>query len=235
MKKIKAKLNALKNQLKIQKQDINLAIISVLAAVLVFAGIYANRAYGEPVSLSVTVNTTSTFTSSTNNFPALTPGTYVKATTTLSVATNTTGGWYIELNGDERATGNTTMDLSTDTSVGLTDDTEWIPGSATTSAGNATTITAGDDILAFRAMSASGSLPFRSTAWWGTSDAEFNAGQLWAGFSSTTATNERIGQVSSGDYQSTTQLISVQYYLDAPATQQTGSYTGGLTYTLVTP
>ena len=217
------------------KKDANILFISVLIITFVFSGIYVKRAFGEPVSLSVTVNTTSTFTSSTNNFPALTPGTYVKATTTLSVATNTAGGWYIEFNGNSRATGDTTMDLSSDAAVGLTDDTEWIPGAATTSAGNATTITAGDDILAFRAMSASGSAPFRSTAWWGTSDAEFNAGQLWAGFASTTAANERIGQVSSGDYQSTTQLISVQYYLDAPATQQTGIYDGGLTYTLVTP
>lgn len=224
------------NFLKTTKNDVNLFMVAVTITIMVFLGIYAKYAGAETEALSVTVETVSIFSVDTNNFSgSLTPGTPNFATSTISVLTNTAGGWYVELYGQDRATGNTTMDLSTDASVGLTDDTEWIPGAATTTAGNAALITSGDDVLAFRAMSASGTPRFLSTAWWGTSDTKYAAGNLWAGFASTTATNKKIGQISSGDYNSGTALNTVQYYLDVSADQKTGSYDGNLIYTLVTP
>jgi len=223
--------------LKITKTDINLFVAAVTISLMTFSGIYAQFAGAETESLSVTVQAASTFSVDTNNFPTnITPSTPVYATSTLSVTTNTAGGWYVELYGQDRATGNTTMDLDTDASVGITDKTEWIPGSATTSAGNAASITSGDDVLAFRAMSASGTPRFLATTWWGAADGWPGSGTtLWAGFASTTAVNKKIGQISSGDYNSGTALNTVQYYLDVSAGQQTGTYSGDVIYTLVTP
>ncbi len=222
--------------LKITKADVNLFVASFAIALMIFSGIYAKYAGAETESLSVTVATASTFSVDTNNFSGdLTPGTPKQATSTISVLTNNSTGWYVELYGNSRATGDTTMDLDTDASVGITDKTEWIPGSATTSAGNAASITSGDDVLAFRAMSASGTPRFLSTSWWGTSDTMFNANQLWAGFASTTAVNKKIGQIITGDYNSGTALNTVQYYLDVSSGQRTGAYSGDLIFTLVTP
>jgi hypothetical protein len=224
--------------LKITKTDINLFVAAVMISLMVFSGIYAQFAGGaETESLSVTVAAASSFSVDTNNFSGdLTPGTPKFATSTLSVTTNTAGGWYVELYGVDRATGNTTMDLSTDISVGITDATEWIPGSATTSAGNAASITSGNDVLAFRAMSASGTPRFLATTWWGAADGWPGSGTTkWAGFASTTAVNKKIGQISSGDYNSAAAINTVQYYLDVSSGQQTGAYSGDVIYTLVTP
>ena len=79
-------------------------------------------------------------------------------------------------------------------------------------------------------MSASGSVPFRSTAWWGTSDAMFNGSQLWAGIASSTNAS-RIGNAGAGSYSVSAHLNTVQYYLDVSSGQQTGDYEAPLTYT----
>jgi hypothetical protein len=225
------------NLLKIAKTDIDIFVSATLISLLAFLAILAHYAIAETESLSVVVATSATMTVTTQNFSGnLNPGTPKYATSTIDVQTNTTNGWYVELYGQDRATGNTTMDLSTDASIGLTDATEWIPASATTSAGNAAQITSGDDVLAFRVMMATGTQKFRATSWWGTADGyPGGASSLWAGFASSTASNLKIGQISSGDYTSTSVLNDVLYYLDVPPSQQTGTYEGNLIYTLVTP
>lgn len=214
------------------KEDIHLLGTAFIITLLVFSGLYAKYAYGEAVTLTVTVNSTLTFTTSTNQFPNLTPGTPTQATTTLSVTTNNTAGWNVTLSCDERTLTVACGDLDTDTTVELPDATEWIipAAAATTTAGNAVAITSGVDALYFRVMSASGSAPFLSTAWWGTSDAMFNANQLWAGIASSTNVS-RIGNAGSGSYSASAHLNTVQYYLDVPATQQTGAYSIPLTFT----
>ena len=175
-----------------------------------------------------------TFAQTTNQFATLTPGTPVQATTTLNVNTNNTSGWNVTLSGD-----NVTLTAQTLISGGveITDkDPQWtmLAATATTTAGNAVAVTNGDNVLAFRVMSASStnSTAFLSTAWWGTSDAMFNASQLWAGIASSTNVG-RIGNAGAGSYSATDHLNTVQYYLDVPATQQGAVYTGGLTYTAV--
>ena len=175
-----------------------------------------------------------TFTVSTNNFPTITPNSPVFATTTLSI--DSSGGWNITLSGDDQSPTNTACDLDTDASIGLTDQLEWIPGAATTTAGNSVRISSLDnsaDALAFRVMTASGTVPFRSTAWWGTTDSYIDsATTLWAGIASSTASNKKIGEssVSSGGG---AVLSTVLYYLDVPTTQRTGAYSCPLTYTAV--
>ncbi|MEK7511046.1 MAG: hypothetical protein AAB582_02335 [Patescibacteria group bacterium] len=182
-----------------------------------------------------TYNPTSlTFVVSHVDFPTIAPGTPSHATTTLSVDTTDPNGWNVILSGDDQGTSNTVMDLSTDAAVGITDQTEWIPGSATTSPGNAVRISSfdsGGDVLAFRVMTASGTPLFRAPTWWGSTDTYVDAATtLWAGIASSTASNKKIGE-SSEDSGGVPVLSSVLYYLDVPTSQPVGSYSGALTYT----
>lgn len=188
----------------------------------------------ETESLSVTVNSTLTFTATTNNFANITPGTPQFATSTLDVSTNNTAGWNMTFYGVDQGPANTVLDLSTDAAVGINDQLEWIPGAATTSAGNAVRIASLDssgDVLAFRVMTASGSIPFRASSWWGSADSYVDsATTLWAGIASSTNLRQ-IGNAGAGSYSSSAHLSTVLYYLDVPATQQTGTYTGDVVYT----
>lgn len=207
-------------------------VAAFLIALTVFSG-YAVYAATQPVTLSVTVASTMTFAQTTNQFATLTPGTPVQATTTLNVNTNNASGWNVTLSGDNVT--NTAQTMNNGASVEITDkDPQWImaAATATTTAGNAVAVTSGDDVLAFRVMSASStnSVAFLSTVWWGTSDAMFNASQLWAGVASSTNAG-RIGNAGTGSYSASDHLNTVQYYLDVPGTQQAATYTGGLTYT----
>lgn len=207
--------------------------VSTLIVCSVFSTFYAQYAYGEAVSLTVTVASALTFTSTTNQFGTLTPGTYKIATTTLLVSTNNTPGWNITLYGDDQSPTETVMDLTTDGTVGLTDQAEWVNGVATTSGGNAVVRASLDNsgnVLAFRVMSASSTngTAFLSTGWWGTTDVDGTA--KWAGIASTTV-QRKIGDAGTGSYSASTHINTVQYYLNVPATQQTGTYDGNLTYT----
>jgi len=169
-----------------------------------------------------------TFVVTTDNFPTITPGSPVFATSTLSVDTNNSTGWNVTVSRDDT---DTTLDLDTDAAVNITDQTAWVPGAATTTAGNAVRISSfinSGDVLAMRVMTASGTPSFISTTWWGTTDAYIDsATTLWAGFNSAA---QKIGDssVSSGG---SAKLNTVLYYLDVPSTQQTGAYSGGITYT----
>lgn len=203
-------------------------------ALIVFGSVYTYDAYAQAVvnTLTVTVAPAVTFTVSTASFGTLTPATPLFATSTLSVSTNATGGWNITLFGNNQGSGaaSTTLYLSPTTyATNIADGAEWIPAAATTSAGNAVAITSGDDFLYFRVMTASGSVPFRAATWWGTDDTPFTNAR-WAGIASSTV-QRKIGSVSSGFSTTTTQLNTVQYYLDVPASQPQGLYTGDLTYT----
>lgn len=214
-------------------EDVRSFIAAFVATTVLFMTFYAYRAHGEAVTLSVTVSSALTFTTSTDQFGTLTPGTYKVATTTLSMTTNNANGWNITLYGDDQGTSNTVMDLTTDASTGLTDQTEWVPGAATTTGGNGVvraSLDSSGDVLAFRVMSASSTngTPFLSTSWWGSSDADGTA--KWAGIASSTV-QRQIGNAGAGSYSASAHINTVQYYLDVPASQQTGSYDGALTYT----
>ena len=181
-----------------------------------------------------TISVAMSFSTTHTNFPSITPGIPTFATTTLSVSTSNSSGWNVILSGDDQGPSDTVMDLTTDAAVGIADQLEWIPGAATTSAGNAVRINSFDnsgDVLAFRVMTASGTTAFRASSWWGSTDSYVDsATTLWAGIASSTATNKKIGNtnVSSGG---SPVLSSVVYYLDVPANQQQGSYSGDITYT----
>lgn len=216
------------------KSDVKILLTSFVIISLFSSLFYVRYAHGEAETLTVTVLSTLTFSADTNNFGSITPGTAKFATTTLSVATNNTAGWNVVLSGDDQGTSNEVCDLDSDASVGLTDQTEWVPGAATTTAGNAVRIGSfanSGDVLAVRVMTASGTTPFRASSWWGSADDYVdNANTLWAGISSSTVSRQ-IGNAGAGSYSASNHLSSVLYYLDVPATQQTGAYSCPLTYT----
>jgi hypothetical protein len=216
------------------KDDLKYLSSALIVTVFLFTSIIPfAQVSAAAVTLTATVSTSLTFTTSSNQFGTIVPGTYSLATTTLSVATNDTSGWIVSLSGDDTATGINTMDLDADGSVEITDQTQWVPGSATTTAGNAAvraSLVNSGNVLAFRVMTASSSngTPFISTSWWGATDVDGTA--KYAGIASSTV-QRTIGNAGSGSYSSTAHLNTVQYYLNVSSTQQTGAYSAPLTYT----
>lgn len=211
---------------------------AVSATILIGCLSYGIFVMAQAVTLSVTVAQVLTFTTSSSGFATstgtITPGTPLYATTTLQVTTNDNNGWNITLSGTN-AGGATTYNLQSG-SNSIQDQTQWVPGGATTTAGNATTTTHfvnSGNVLAFRVMSASSTngTPFLATAWWGTDDTTANA--LWAGIASTSVLR-KIGDAgggSAGSYSASTHYNTVQYYLSVANTQPTGTYTAPITYT----
>ena len=210
----------------------------VVTAMLFAAILLAAQAYAATVTLSVVVNQSFTFVTSTNNFSTITPGTPTFATTTLNVTTNDSNGWNVTLSGDNKNLTNNNLQLGTApaTSTQIADQTEWIPGAATSSAGDAVRISSlinSNNVLAYRVMTASSTngTPFISTSWWGTADSYVdNANTLWAGISSSTV-QRQIGNAGAGSYSSTVHINTVLYYLNVAATQPTGTYNAPITYT----
>lgn len=210
-------------------------LVMALVFMLAFSSFFyaAQAVYGDSVTLSVTVASSLSFSVSTDQFGTITPGTYRLATSTLAVTTNNANGWNVTLYGDDQSPTNTVLDLTTDAAVGITDQTEWIPGAATSSVGNAAiraSLDSSGQVLAFRVMTASSSngVAFFAPSWWGASDADGVA--KFAGIASSTI-QRQIGNAGAGSYSSSPHLNTVQYYLDVPASQQTGTYDGALTYT----
>ena len=218
--------------IRFQIDDIQTFFTALLIAAVMFAFGGAYIAYATAVSLTVTVAQTLTFTASTDQFGTLTPGTYKIATTTLDVTTNNTAGWNMTLSGDDVAA-STACDLDTDATTGITDQTQWINGAATTTVGNAVVRASLDNsgnVLAFRVMSASStnSVAFLSTTWWGATDADGTA--LFAGVASSTVARQ-IGNAGTGSYSATRHLNTVQYYLNVASSQSQGAYSCPFTYT----
>ena len=159
-------------------------------------------------------------------FPDLTPGTLVATTSILQVRTDNSTGFNITV---ERDDADTTMDLDTDAAVNIPDKTEWIAPTATTTAGNATASTTEPQTLQFRVRQSGTETPNYASTWWGTDDTTTNA--LFAGFASSTAptANKRIIDRSTAATASTTSYVL--YNLDVPTSQNTGAYSGSITYT----
>ena len=215
--------------------EVKTLIASVFVAVFLFVGFYTVKVFatGETPTLSVAVQSSITTIISTDNFSNLTPGTPVYATSTLSVTTNNSAGWNIKLSGNNvvgNDTAETAQALNDGGSNSITDlDPQWTAPAATTTTSGAVAISSGDDVLAFRVMSASGTQSFRSTSWWGADDTKFTNAR-WAGLASSTNVS-KIGNtnVTSGG---SAALNTVQFYVDVANTQTTGTYTGIITFTV---
>ncbi|MBI2030763.1 hypothetical protein HYT05_04015 [Candidatus Kaiserbacteria bacterium] len=215
---------------------------SFIATLIIFALVlFSTQAYAESVTLSINVQTSLTFTTANQGFANgatnITPGTPLMATTTLSVTTNNSNGWNITLSGDNKNATNHNLQRSGDTTTQVTDQTEWIPGAATSTTGNAVRIGSlanSGNVLAFRVMTASSTngAVFAASSWWGSADnyASDSANTLYAGISSSTVSRQ-IGNAGAGSYSSSAHLNDVQYYLSVAASQKTGAYTAPITFT----
>jgi hypothetical protein len=204
----------------------------LITAILFSSVMYTIQANAASVSLTATVSTSLTFLTSSSNFGTVTPGTIAWATTTLDVLTNDSNGWNVTLSGDNKSTVANNMQTAGNT-ASFTDQTEWIPGSATTTTGNAAvraSLVNSGNVFAFRVMTASSSngAAFAAASWWGATDIDGTA--KWAGVASSTVARQ-IGNSGLGSYSASNHLNTVQYYLLASASQPTGSYTAPLTYT----
>jgi hypothetical protein len=221
-------------------EAITASIIIASALFYLLSGAVQVSAATGTSNLYVTVATALTFVVTTgagDQFGTLTPGTAKFATSTLAVTTNDTNGWLTGLSGDQKDATHNNFELLGASTTQITDQTEWIPGAATTSAGNAirqSTLANSQNVLAFRVMTASSSngTPFFSTSWWGTADNYVdNANTLWAGIASTTNGPRTIGNAGAGSYSASAHLNTVLYYVNVAASQPTGQYLAPLTYT----
>jgi hypothetical protein len=224
----------IKNLFTFSKNDLKFLSLALIVSTVMFSSFaVVAQAGAAAVTLSATIATSLTFSITTDQFGTINPGTYKIATSTLSVLTNDTSGWNVTLSGDNKDTSNNNFQLSGNTAVQIPDQTEWVPGAATTTAGNAVvraSLTNSGEVLAFRVMSASStnSLAFLAPTWWGTTDADGTA--KYAGIASTTV-QRQIGNAGTGSYSTSAHLNTVQYYLNVSASQQTGTYNAPLTYT----
>jgi hypothetical protein len=222
---------------KVSKQDTRYLVSAFLIAAIVFySTMFVSQAYAVTgaVTLTATVATSITFTTTTgagDQFGTITPGTFKYATTTLDTLTNDVAGWTISLSGDNKTTANNNLELAGN-AASIPDQTEWIPGAATTSAGNAvirTSLTNSQNVLAFRlAASTTNSGALTSSTWWGASDVDGVA--KFAGIASSTV-QRTIGNAGTGSYSATDHYNTVNYYLNVAASQQTGAYSAPLTFT----
>ena len=162
------------------------------------------------------------------SFPSVTPGTLVATTSILTARTNNSTGFYITV---ERNDTDTTMDLSSDASVNISDKTAWDSGGA---CGNATASTTEPQTLQFRVrLSGTDSANYYNCGgnyWWGINDTTASA--KFAGFPLPSASNKTIINRSSSATATTTAIVL--YNLNVSSTQQNGVYNGGITYTITT-
>lgn len=218
---------------RIRPSDMRAFTSALLITVFLFSGIvYAAQAYAAAVTLTATVATSLTFTTTSNQFGTVTPGTVAWATTTVDVLTNDTSGYIITLSGDNKTAVNNNLQLPAN-AASVTDQTEWVPGAATTTTGNGVvqaSLANTGNVLAFRVMTASSTngTPFVASSWWGATDAVGTA--KWAGVASSTVPRQ-IGNAGAGSYSASNHINSVIYYLNVASSQQTGAYSAPLTYT----
>ena len=204
----------------------------LIATIMFSTVIYAVQANAAAVTLTATVATSLTFTTASNQFGTVNPAAVSWATTTLDVLTNDTAGWIVTLSGDNKTSSNNNLQLAAN-AASVIDQTEWVPGAATTTAGNAVvqaSLANSGNVLAFRVMTASSTngTPFAASSWFGATDVSGTA--KWAGIASSTISRQ-IGNAGTGSYSATDHINTVQYYLQVATSQQTGAYSAPLTYT----
>ena len=170
----------------------------------------------QTIVLYVTSTITLTLATSTINLGTLTPGTPVNGNTSLTVTTNDHNGFNLQVKRDDT---DSTLDLDADGTVNFPDATAW-----NYSAPNATTSPEVGANLSFRLMVAGTDAALQNTGFWGTDGAK-----LWAGFPTT---NQRVTGISS--WVGAAQNVAYEFRADAPATQESGQYTGTITFTAIT-
>lgn len=186
------------------------------------AHVGTSTVYTTKICSSIAANSLTFLTdASTETFPAHTPGTLVATSSILSVTTTNTTGFNITV---QRASATGMMSLGGSGVTFIPDKTDWTAPAATTTAGPATASTTQPNTLQFRIRSAGTDFPNYASSWWGLDDTVANA--LFGGISSTSQTI-----INRSTAAPATTTAYVLYNLNAPVTQQTGTYSGSMTYT----
>lgn len=172
------------------------------------------------VTLSTSVQAAITLTLATGTVPLgnLTPGTPIFATTSASVDTNNATGLTFQVN---RNSATSTL-LHTDAATTFPDQTAWNGSNATT-----TNILGAN--LHFKVAATGTDAGLYSSGFWGNNDTDGAGNARYAGFPTAATTI-----ASNATYVGSTQTIVSRYRINAPATQKTGTYSGGITYTAFT-
>jgi hypothetical protein len=158
--------------------------------------------------------------SGTQSLPSLTPGVLAATSSILQIKTNNVSGFVFSLS---RANAAATLLLATDPTVIISDKSEWIAPSATTTTGPATASSTQPQTLQFRLWKAKTDTQSYASNWWGSDDTSANA--LFGGIPSTTQTiaNSSVAALA-------TSTARVLYDVNVPATQKTGTYSGDVIY-----
>lgn len=180
---------------------------------------YSYQVY--PQATIVSSGSTLTFVTdgSTEAFNTITPG-VVSATSSLLFVKTDNGTGFVATVQRDNPVG--TMSMG---SIYIPDKTAWVPGVATTSAGNASASTTEPQTLQFRVRLSGTDTPNYASTWWGVADTTASA--LFAGFPSTAKTI--VNRSTAALATTTTQVL---YNLTTPVTQPNGSYSGSITYTV---
>lgn len=177
----------------------------------------------QTITLSVTSTLTMTLADGTVDLGTLTPGVANTATTSLSVTTNEYNGWYLSVKRDDAVT---TLNMN---GVAIPNVTYPDAAGWTYASPNATTSANVGANLSFRVLQTGTDAALYDAGLWGANDALPSA--LLAGFP---ITSQRIAGVAS--YVAVPQTVAYEFRADAPGTQQSGAYSGTITFTaLSTP
>ncbi len=177
------------------------------------------------VARSKNTSTSLTFTvdSNTKSFGTISPAILSANTSSLDVTTDNSSGFSVSV---ARSDADTTLDLTTDAAVNITDKTAWDSGATCGTAGNATASTTQPETLQFRVRQADTDSSNYCSSWWGSGDTTATA--LFAGFP---IIDEPIAYRASAALTPSTSVVL--YNLTVPLTQKTGDYTGAITFTVV--
>lgn len=173
---------------------------------------------GVTLDTTVLISLSCVVDSGTKSLSDLTPGTPNTAETTLTITTNDADGFNVKVARDDA---DTTMDLSTDAAVNITDQTDWTSG--TPNGALKAALDSSGDVLAFKVKQTGTDTDCYNSTWWGSDDTDPNA--LYTGFPtpSDTIVNDSVFESAAVD-------VVVLYYVDVAGSQKTGLYNGGITY-----
>lgn len=171
------------------------------------------------VNLTTNVQTAITLTLATGTVPFgnLIPGTPVVATTSASILTNNSTGVTLQANRD---TAGQTL-LHTDATTAFPDATVW------NGSNSSQLTTAVGANLHFKVGFTGTDAGLYNSTFWGPNDTDGAANAKYAGFP---VTGQTIA--SNAGYVATTQTVVLRNRIDAPTTQKSGAYSGGVTYTV---
>lgn len=158
--------------------------------------------------------------SGSETLPALAPGTSTATSSVFSINTTNASGFNVTV---IRSNSTSTLMLSGSSVTGIPDKASWIPGVNCSTVGNAAASTTLPQTLQFRIKQTGSDSGNYCSAWWGGND---TSSALFAGFPTTT---QQIINRSTASSPTTTAIVN--YSVNVPATQQTGVYTGTVTYT----